>query len=177
MKELTFVIGGCRSGKSRHALQLAEQVPAQKRIFIATCEPLDEEMEQRVLRHKKERSQNWITVEAPILLPEAIAENSHEENVVLVDCLTLWTSNIILKNHNTEKTDLYIQKLNRSLEDIQGPIILVSNEVGCGIVPENILARQFRDVAGFVNQKIAARADRVIWMVAGIPVLVKERKY
>jgi adenosylcobinamide kinase/adenosylcobinamide-phosphate guanylyltransferase len=176
MRELTFVIGGCRSGKSRHALQLAEQIPAQKRIFVATCVPLDEEMEQRVLRHKKERGQNWITIEAPIRLPEIISENNQKGNVVLADCLTLWISNIILENNNIKKTDLYIEKLKLSLDDIQCPILLVSNEVGSGIVPENRLARQFRDVAGFVNQKIAARADQVIWMVAGIPVLVKQGK-
>lgn len=174
MRELTFVIGGCRSGKSRHALQLAEQIPAQKRIFVATCVPLDEEMEQRVRRHRKERSQNWITIETPIRLPEIIAENNQKGNVVLIDCLTLWISNIILENNNVDKTELYIEKLKLSLDDIQCPIVLVSNEVGSGIVPENRLARQFRDVVGFVNQKIAARADQVIWMVAGIPVLVKQ---
>ena len=140
MKELTFVIGGCRSGKSRQALHLAEQVPAKKKIFIATCVPLDDEMGKRVRRHQKERAQNWITIEAPIRLPEIIAENNQSGSVLLVDCLTLWISNIMLENNNVEKTELYIEKLRLSLEDIQCPIIIVSNEVGSGIVPENSTA-------------------------------------
>ena len=172
MKKTTLIIGGCRSGKSSHALELAEQIPGHK-IFIATCIPQDKEMEERVLLHKKQRSRAWTTLEVPLHLPEEISKNSQRENVILVDCLTLWISNLILENHNHETIDGHIRKLVRSLENARCPVILVSNEVGTGIVPENRLARQFRDIAGFTNQSVAACADQVIWMVAGIPVGVK----
>jgi adenosylcobinamide kinase/adenosylcobinamide-phosphate guanylyltransferase len=172
MKRTILVIGGCRSGKSSHALNLANQIAGQK-IFIATCTPHDKEMEERVLLHKKQRNRAWTTLEVPVHLPEEISKNSQKENVILVDCLTLWISNLMLENNDQENTDGHIRKLVRSLEEAQCPIILVSNEVGTGIVPENRLARQFRDIAGFTNQKVAACADKVIWMVAGIPVGVK----
>lgn len=172
MKKTILVIGGCRSGKSSHALNLANQIPGHK-IFIATCMPHDKEMEERVLLHKKQRSRDWTTLEVPVRLPEEISKNSQKENVILVDCLTLWISNLMLENNDQENMDGHIRKLVQSLENAQCPIILVSNEVGTGIVPENRLARRFRDIAGFTNQKVAACADKVIWMVAGIPVGVK----
>lgn len=174
MKEILFIIGGCRSGKSSHALYLANQIPGQK-IFIATCipQPNDKEMENRVLRHKKQRSRAWSTLEVPVRLPEEISKNSRKENVILVDCLTLWISNLFLENNDQSNIDAHIRKLIQSLEKAECPIILVSNEVGTGIVPENRLARLFRDAAGFTNQRIAACADKVIWMVAGIPVEIK----
>jgi len=172
MKKTILVIGGCRSGKSGHALNLANQISGHK-IFIATCMPRDKEMEDRVLLHKKQRSRAWTTLEVPVHLPEEISKNSRKENVILVDCLTLWISNLMLENNDQENMDAHIRKLVRSLEEAPCPIILVSNEVGTGIVPENGLARRFRDIAGFTNQKVAACADTVIWMVAGIPVGVK----
>ena len=172
MKETIFVIGGCRSGKSSHALHLAEQIPGQK-IFIATCMPQDKEMEQRVLHHQQQRSSAWETIEVPFFLPEAIHKNGTDGHVILVDCLTLWINNLILDNDKPENIDNHIQKLTQSIEKAECPVILVSNEVGTGIVPENKLARLFRDIAGFANQKVAACVDRVIWMVAGIPVKIK----
>jgi adenosylcobinamide kinase/adenosylcobinamide-phosphate guanylyltransferase len=172
MNKTILVIGGCRSGKSSHALNLANQIPGHK-IFIATCMPHDKEMEERVLLHKKQRSRVWTTLEVPVRLPEEISKNSRKENVILVDCLTLWLSNLLLENNDQGNMDGHIRKLVRSLENARCPIILVSNEVGTGIVPENKLARRFRDIAGFTNQKVAACADKVIWMVAGIPVGVK----
>ena len=172
MRKVLFIIGGCRSGKSSHALFLANQIPGHK-IFIATCMPHDKEMEERVLLHKKQRSRAWTTLEAPIRLSEEISKNSQKENVILVDCLTLWISNLLLENNNQKNVDGHIRKLIQSLEKAQCPIILVSNEVGTGIVPENRLARRFRDTAGFTNQRVAACANKVIWMVAGIPVGVK----
>lgn len=173
MKETVFVIGGCRSGKSGHALELAEQISETNRIFMATCIPYDDEMRQRVERHQEERSKSWSTVEVPVLLPEAITENSRKANVILVDCLTLWISNLLLKNIDMDEISGHTRRLKQSLETARCPIILVSNEVGTGIVPENEIARLFRDAAGFVNQSIAAFSDRVIWMVAGIPVTIK----
>ena len=172
MKETTLVIGGCRSGKSRHALYLAEQVPGQK-IFIATCMPQDEEMEQRVLHHQEQRSSTWNTLEVPVFLPEAIHKNGIKGHVILVDCLTLWINNLILDDDNTQNFDNHIQRLTQSIKKAECPVILVSNEVGTGIVPENKLARLFRDMTGFANQKVAACVNGVISMVAGIPVKIK----
>jgi adenosylcobinamide kinase/adenosylcobinamide-phosphate guanylyltransferase len=172
VKEKILVIGGCRSGKSSHALHLAEQFPGQK-IFLATCMPQDKEMEQRVLRHQQQRSSAWETLEVPVFIPEAIHKNSIKEHVILVDCLTLWINNLILDDDKPENIDNHIQKLTESIEKAECPVILVSNEVGTGIVPENKLARLFRDITGFANQKVAACVDQVIWMVAGIPVKIK----
>jgi adenosylcobinamide kinase/adenosylcobinamide-phosphate guanylyltransferase len=173
MIETILVIGGCRSGKSGFSLQLGDRMPGRKKIFIATCMPRDEEMKERVLRHKKERDAAWSTLEVPILLPESITENSRKENMVLVDCLTLWISNLLLEAGAPDTIEENILRLTRSLEAARCPVILVSNEVGTGIVPENRLARRFRDAAGLANQKVAACADRVVWMVAGIPVTIK----
>ena len=173
MKEIIFVIGGCRSGKSTYAMQTAERVPAEQKIFIATCVPQDDEMKRRVARHQKERSQNWVTVEAPLNLPEAIRQNSRSGDVILVDCLTLWVSNLLMETGDESKIEETISQFINAIEKAAGPIVLVSNEVGTGIVPENALARQYRDIIGRVNQDVAKTAGRVIWMVAGIPVTVK----
>jgi adenosylcobinamide kinase / adenosylcobinamide-phosphate guanylyltransferase len=172
VKETILVTGGCRSGKSRHALHLAEQIPGQK-IFIATCIPQDKEMEQRVLRHQQHRSTLWKTFEVPIFLSEAINAHGLKGNVLIVDCLTLWITNLIMDDEDSAKINTRITGLVQCLDKAECPVILVSNEVGCGIVPENELARLFRDITGFVNQKVAGSADRVIWMVAGIPVKIK----
>lgn len=171
-KNITFVLGGCRSGKSSYALKLAEQIPGTEKIFIATCIPHDQEMKDRVERHRNERSSIWKTLEIPVLLAEAIRKNDLN-NVILVDCLTLWISNLLLETNELEEITGHIKNLAETLENIKCPVILVSNEVGTGIVPENRLARLFRDAVGFANQQVAAYSDRVIWMVAGIPVTVK----
>jgi len=173
VKEIVFVIGGCRSGKSSYAMQTAEKVPAEQKIFIATCVPQDDEMKRRVARHQKERSQNWVTVEAPLDLPEAILQNSRRGDVILIDCLTLWVSNLLIETGDEKKIEDTIPQLIEALQKATCPIVLVSNEVGTGIVPENQLARQFRDITGWVNQAVARCANKVVWMVAGIPVTVK----
>ena len=173
MKELIFIIGGCRSGKSTYALQTAERIPAEKKIFIATCLPQDDEMKQRVAKHQTARSQNWITVEEPLHLPEAILQNSRRAEVILIDCLTLWVNNLLMETDDEKQLEQTISQLINTLEKTTRPIVLVSNEVGTGIVPENKLARQYRDIIGLVNQAVAKTASKVIWMVAGIPVTVK----
>ena len=173
MKQLVFVIGGCRSGKSKHALQAAEKIAANRRIFIATCVPQDDEMKQRVAWHQKGRGPNWVTVEEPLDLPRAVAQNSLEADVILIDCLTLWTSNLLIETRDEALLKNKIEQLMEALEQADCPVVVVSNEVGCGIVPENRLARQFRDIVGWVNQSVAASADKVVWMVAGIAVTVK----
>ncbi len=173
LKAITFVLGGCRSGKSRHALELAKTLPGNRKVFIATCVPCDDEMEERVARHQKERDKDWKTVEVPALLPEAVLEYSPQADVILIDCLTFWLSNLLLELDDTEEIIKRIDSLIQSLKQVTCPVILVSNEVGTGIVPENKLARQFRDLVGTSNQKVAACADKVIWMVAGVPSAIK----
>jgi len=173
MKKTVFVIGGCRSGKSHQALKTAESLARDNQVFIATCIPYDDEMKQRVAGHQQERSRHWQTVEAPIHLPVAIAETGQEAGVILVDCLTLWINNLLMEKQDSEQILDQVQRLTRTLEAATCPIILVSNEIGTGIVPENKLARLYRDLIGSANQAVAECADQVIWMVAGIPVTIK----
>lgn len=165
---LTFVIGGARSGKSRHAQSLARVTPAPW-VIIATAEALDEEMRERIAEHKRTRGEGWITMEAPIDLTGAIALAPVEAPVV-IDCLTLWLSNLMLGDHDH---DLAVNGLETALRARTGPTIVVANEVGLGIVPETPLGRAFRDRAGSLNQRIAARAGHVVFMVAGLPMTVK----
>jgi len=168
-----FVIGGCRSGKSRYAQEFAESIAADRRIFIATCVPQDEEMQDRIARHQRQRDDSWMTVEAPIQLPQAVAEHSREASVVLVDCLTLWITNLLMQPADDASIADHVERLVEAVRHAGCPVILVSNEVGTGIVPENKLARQFRDLVGLANQRLAAYADTVVWMAAGIPVRIK----
>jgi len=173
LKKIIFVIGGCRSGKSSHAQRLAEGIQNRNRIFIATCVPYDEEMQERVRKHQEDRDSTWTTVDAPILLPDMLQKYGTEENAVLADCLTLWCSNLLMYPDIVQEIDLRADSLIHALENVKGTVIVVSNEVGTGIVPENRLARQFRDIMGIINRRTAAVADEVIWMVAGIPVKIK----
>lgn len=173
MKEVTLITGGCKSGKSRYALEMTGNITSDRKVFIATCIPFDDEMEDRIKRHQEERSKTWHTLEVPVLLSEAISEWSAKSDIILIDCLSLWINNIMLQHSDIEYVSDKIQNLVSSLENSCCSVVLVSNEVGSGIVPDNKLARFFRDAAGFANQKIASMADRVIWMVAGIPVVIK----
>ena len=172
--KIIFIIGGCRSGKSRHALELGQQLSEQDRIFIATCKPRDEEMQQRVAKHQSERDPSWKTMEVPVQIDKAIDDYSRKTTILLVDCLTLWISNLLLGDQGFKTIVPYIDLLTHSLRNARGSVILVSNEVGTGIVPEHELSRLFRDAVGFTNQQIAACSDEVIWMVAGIPVSIKQ---
>jgi adenosylcobinamide kinase / adenosylcobinamide-phosphate guanylyltransferase len=168
---LTLVLGGARSGKSRYAEGLvAALAPAWNPpwIYVATAEAGDEEMRTRIAGHRARRGSSWQTVEAPHELAEAVA--SAQPAAVLVDCLTLWLSNLMLAAVNIEAE---IARLEHVLDDADAPIVLVSNEVGSGIVPEHPLGRRFRDLQGLLNQRMAARADRVVLMVAGLPLAVK----
>ncbi len=174
MQDKILIIGGCRSGKSSHALQMAEEIKG-KKIFIATCIPYDDEMKKRVDNHQRERSSEWETVEAPMDLPKAISDCANRADVVIADCLTLWISNLMMEKTEEKKIVMKTNQLVHSIKNASSPVIIVSNEVGAGIVPENLLARSFRDSAGFVNQKVAATSNRVIWMVAGIPVVIKDK--
>ncbi|MCK5695600.1 MAG: bifunctional adenosylcobinamide kinase/adenosylcobinamide-phosphate guanylyltransferase [Desulfobacula sp.] len=179
-KNIIFVIGGCRSGKSSFALYQANRVQANRakgrdKYFIATSVPSDSEMEKRVEKHQKERGEGWHTIEEPVRIHEKISQYAPKAGVILVDCLTLWASNLLFHSYDQAQIDEAIKQLENSLGQCECPIFLVSNEVGCGIVPENKFARQFRDIAGFVNQKIAKIADKVVMMVAGIDVQIKPK--
>ena len=173
MKEIIFVTGGCRSGKSTYALQVAEKMPGDQKIFIATCVPQDDEMKQRVAKHQTARSKSWKTVEEPLKLAETMMHSSQRADVILIDCLTLWVSNLLMNTDDEKHLEAMIARFIDVLENTLCPVVLVSNEVGSGIVPENPLARQFRDITGWVNQAVAKCANKVVWMVAGIPVTVK----
>lgn len=165
---LTLVLGGARSGKSRYAEALIMASPAPW-IYIATAEPFDDEMKVRIDEHKGRRGEDWQTVDAPTDLAGAI-EDAPEDCTVLVDCLTLWLNNLMFRKIDIETA---IANLEAALAEREAPTVLVSNEVGFGIVPDNAEARRFRDLQGRLNQRIAAMAGRVVLMVAGIPVLVK----
>jgi adenosylcobinamide kinase/adenosylcobinamide-phosphate guanylyltransferase len=171
MAQLTLVLGGARSGKSRYAENLIVALPPPW-IFVATAEAGDAEMTERIALHRLRRGRDWQTVEAPHDLAAALAGVALDVPV-LIDCLTLWLSNRMLLNAELEAE---IARLDTTLDGRQGPVVLVSNEVGFGIVPDNELARRFRDLQGRLNQRLAARADRVVLVVAGLPVVVKEAK-
>ncbi|HDI60071.1 MAG TPA: bifunctional adenosylcobinamide kinase/adenosylcobinamide-phosphate guanylyltransferase [Desulfobacteraceae bacterium] len=167
-----LVVGGCRSGKSRHALHLAASSGV-KRVFVATCMARDNEMKARIQRHRAERDASWETVEEGEDLVGVLDRWDGTDRVVLIDCLTLWTSNLLAAGLDDAGIEDRADRLAARLENIRGRVILVANETGAGIVPENPLARRFRDLAGQVNQKIAAACQQVVWMVAGIPVTIK----
>lgn len=165
---VTLVLGGARSGKSRYAEWLIGTCP-KPWVYVAAAEAKDSEMAERIAAHKARREAGWQTVEAPHELPEALVA-APQDAAVLVDCLTLWLSNLMLASFNVEAMS---ERLEQALAARAGPTVLVSNEVGLGIVPDNALARRFRDLQGTLNQNLAARATRVIMMVAGLPVAVK----
>lgn len=165
---LTLVLGGARSGKSRHAEALIEALPPPW-AYIATAQAYDDEMIARIAEHRARRSPDWLTVDAPLALPEGIRSVT-AGRPILVDCLTLWLTNLILAGHDTKTAGL---DLIAACKAASAPVVLVSNEVGLGIVPDNALARRFRDEAGRLHQNLAAQAGRVVFMVAGIPMQVK----
>ncbi len=171
----TLVIGGCRSGKSGHALILGEAAASANRLFIATCAAHDEEMAERIRRHQAERASRWNTVEAPLDIVGQMEQHAPHSGVVLVDCLTLWVSNLMMAYEKDDEIVAQMSALAHALRRPSCPVILVTNEVGAGIVPENRVARRFRDLVGWCNQELAAACDGVVWMVAGIPVTVKPK--
>jgi adenosylcobinamide kinase / adenosylcobinamide-phosphate guanylyltransferase len=164
----TLVLGGARSGKSRYAESLITALPSPW-IYLATAEARDAEMAERIARHRAERGERWETIEVPHHLAQAVT-TAPPTNPLLIDCLTLWLSNRVLADADVASDT---RELESALARRPGPIVLVSNEVGSGIVPDNALARRFRDLQGQLNQSIAARADRVVLLVAGLPLIVK----
>ena len=164
---LTLVLGGARSGKSRHAEALLARHPAPW-AYLATAEAWDDEMRARIAEHRARRDAGWHTIDAPLDLPAALAAAS--DRPALVDCLTLWLTNLMLGAHDVEAA---ILALEAALTAREAPTVLVANEVGLGIVPENALARAFRDKAGLLNQRMARLAGRVHFIAAGLPLALK----
>ena len=168
---VVLVGGGARSGKSRFAQQWVEKRHASG-VYLATAEPGDEEMRERIAKHRQDRGGMWTTVEEPLDLVAALERQCSQNEGVLVDCLTLWLSNVLL--HPATEADADISRLVALLAGWSGPdLALVTNEVGCGIVPESALAREFRDLAGRMNQHVAEAADEVYWIVFGQPLRIK----
>lgn len=172
MSESVFVFGGCRSGKSRYALGFAEEAVG-KKYFIATLQPGDDEMKERIRRHKEERGESWKTIEEPLQIPDAVREASKSADCIVVDCLTLWISNMMMAEYTEEEIRAQADDLCTSIAGCTCSIILVSNEVGTGVVPESRLGRDFRDYTGMINQKIASVCEKVVLMKAGIPIVIK----
>ena len=163
-----FVLGGARSGKSRHAQALAEAAAASnggRLVYIATAQAFDAEMHERIVRHQADRDERWQTIGAPLELADALTAADGEDRVMLVDCLTLWMSNLLLADRDMAA---HTNQLVDTIALLAGRIILVSNEVGLGIVPDNALARRFRDAAGLLHQRIAAQVDSVDMVMAGL---------
>ena len=170
-KQIVFITGGARSGKSSFALKEASKIRGRKAL-IATAEPLDEEMKERIERHKKERGRDWDTFEEPLRIADAIRETTSNYKVTVIDCLTLWLSNIMHTDLDVnDEIDRLIESFRPTNNDSQ--VYIVSNEVGMGIVPDNELARKFRDFAGILNREVAELADAVYLIAAGIPLKIK----
>ena len=167
--ETILIVGGARSGKSQRALDLARD-KAPERIFVATAEASDAEMADRIEQHRADRGPGFTTVEAPLELVDALERAVSPDRVVVVDCLTLWLSNLM---HYGRDTEAQTGALTRFLARTPGPLILVSNEVGMGLVPGTPLGRGFRDAQGSLNQAVAAVCERVECMVAGLPMALK----
>ena len=178
MAHVTLILGGARSGKSALASRLAEQ-SGKEILFIATATVLDDEMAERVQRHQQERPPHWQTIEASRALAVAITTHALPQRLLLVDCLTLWLCNLLHDESGREVIELDAevaearQQLLDALSSVPGEIILVANEVGLGIVPMGALSRRFVDEAGRLNQAIAAQAERVLFVVAGLPMVLK----
>jgi adenosylcobinamide kinase/adenosylcobinamide-phosphate guanylyltransferase len=165
---LTLVIGGARSGKSAFAEQLALQ-SARPRRYIATAQAWDDEMRARIAAHQRQRGPDWTSVEAPLDLAAAL-QAAHGDEVVLVDCATLWLTNVMLSESDLA---MAVDGLQAALAVCAAPVIIVSNEVGFGIVPDNALARRFRDEQGRLNQQLARQASLVVTVMAGLPLVLK----
>lgn len=168
--QITLILGGTRSGKSSFAQQLAEN-SGNALVYVATAEAFDNEMTDRIARHQQDRGPDWQTIEESRDITTVIAARSTSKTTLLVDCLTIWLSNLMLADADISAA---LEKLEDALTNAQGPVILVSNEVGSGIVPESPLGRQFRDEAGWMNQRVARAASDVALITAGLPLWLKQ---
>lgn len=169
-KKFTFVLGGARSGKSGFAQRLAQQLPT-PRVYLATAEPLDTEMKDRIATHRQARGDGWTTVEETLDLAGLVLKATG--GVILIDCITLWITNLMGAGRSDAEILTAVDGLAKACNGSQASVIMVSNEVGHGIVPENSLGRRFRDAAGAANQRLARMAVEVYLMAAGIPMKIK----
>ena len=169
MTRSLLVLGGARSGKSRYAQSLAEGSGLTP-VMIATAQAFDSEMADRIARHRAERGDGWLLVEEPLHLAQALTQAAQPGRILLVDCATLWLSNLMLGEHDVEAATAELLSI---LPGLSAPVIFVSNEVGTGIVPENALARRFRDAQGRLNQALAGACEAVVLVSAGLPVQLK----
>lgn len=169
LSAITLVLGGARSGKSRYAETLIEHAAACG-TYCATAEPGDDEMRARIAAHRARRGAFWRTIESPLDLAGPLADAATPECPLLIDCLTLWLSNLMLAGM---PLDAEFARLGAALRGAAGPVVLVANEVGMGLVPETSLGRTFRDAAGRLNQEMAERANRVVFVAAGLPLVLK----
>ena len=171
MPQIQFVLGGARSGKSAHAEMLARSHrKGGDLVYIATAEIFDSEMEARIDLHRQRRGPEWTLVEAPRHLPRAIRDADHENNTILVDCLSVWTTNLLIHDQDLDQAR---RDLIGCLDGVKGRIVLVASETGLGIVPDNALSRRFRDANGLLNQAVAEAADEVFFIAAGIALRIK----
>lgn len=172
-RRVVLVLGGVRSGKSHYAQELATR--GNRVAFIATAEALDDDMQQRIARHRQERPASWTTFETPVDIDDVLLQCGEKFDTVLIDCLTVWTSNVMQhEGCDVERILARADRLAEVLRKVRSSVILVTNEVGSGIVPDNELGRTYRDMLGFVNQRVAAAADEVILLVAGCPLVIKQ---
>jgi adenosylcobinamide kinase/adenosylcobinamide-phosphate guanylyltransferase len=174
-KRLIFVTGGCRSGKSQFAMDHANR-HFHKKLYLATCEALDEEMVKRIEQHQLRRGPDWQTVEEPINIAGAIKQHENDTEVILLDCVTLWLSNLLMRKKEDQKIVNEVDKLIDTMKQAQSSFVIVSNEVGMGLVPVEPLGRRFRDLSGMANQKIAEVAQTVVLTVSGIPIFLKGKE-
>jgi adenosyl cobinamide kinase/adenosyl cobinamide phosphate guanylyltransferase len=171
MVKSVLIIGGARSGKSRFALTLAE--PYSNKTLVATLEPKDEEMKARIKKHQRQRGKDWKVIEEPVRLAEAVRRAVAKSDCVVVDCITLWLSNLLLAGKTESEIGAEIKKLCKTVTRPKALVVVVSNEVGQGIVPADPLTRQFRDLQGKANQMLAAKTGEVYLMAAGIALKIK----
>ncbi|WP_119391039.1 bifunctional adenosylcobinamide kinase/adenosylcobinamide-phosphate guanylyltransferase [Taklimakanibacter lacteus] len=172
MSQVTLILGGARSGKSRHAEGLAQRRKGQ-RVYIATAEITDEEMRERIALHRKQRGSGWKTVEAPLDLVGRLRDADDARSFILIDCITVWINNLMYHGRDVAGE---VAELCALLSRMRARVVLVSNEVGLGIVPDTALGRAFRDEAGRANQALAQAADEVLFIAAGLPLLLKRAK-
>ncbi len=169
--KLIFVLGGARSGKSSFALKQGKG--KSPRVFVATGEPFDQEMAARIRKHQQSRGKGWITKEVPINLADWLVDEGADYPIVVVDCLTLWLNNLLRSKVRASRILSHIRKLLQAIRSCPTQVVMVSNELGMGLVPGDSVSREFRDLAGRMNQVVAAEADEVHFLVSGIPLRVK----
>ncbi len=172
VKKVVFILGGARSGKSSYAVELAKKL-SKRVVFIATAAAGDEEMKKRIKMHKASRPKYWRVIEESKNISSILPKLNDKYEVLIIDCVGLLISNLLAEGAKDREIEKRIKKLINIISKVKLNVVLVSNEAGCGIVPDNFLARRFRDLLGLANQMMARKADKVIFMQAGIPVMIK----